>query len=183
MRFAWHPSGKYVAVTTGHQEDKSMRRVHILDYEKAEIVASVPPTMTAVGWSPGGRLLFCQRWTGAYTSDWKVETVVWDSHAWALRDLSEEERREPWARHFEFTGLGARDDALNANGTLSASPNLQSGWSITIRGNDSEGAEMMLPVEGKVSHVAWSPTDSRCLATVGGDDAPHSLRVWQLRNN
>jgi len=32
-----------------------------------------------------------------------------------------------------------------------------------------------------VLHAAWSPIDPHCLATVGGDDAPRSLRVWRLK--
>jgi len=180
MRFAWHPSGRYVAVTTGHSEDKGMRRVHVLDYESAEIVASLPPSTTGVGWSPGGRLLFCQQWTGAYTSDWKIETLVWDSHEWSLRGLTEDERRQPWARHYEFTGLGVRNDALNADGTLRA--RLETG--VTVCANDGGGHEeaTRVPLEGQVDYLAWSPTDPRRLATVGGDDAPHSLRIWRLKD-
>ena len=137
---------------------------------------------TALGWSPGGRLLFCQRWTNAYTSEWKINAVVWDSHAWALRELSEEEHRQPWARHFEFSNLGVTDNALNADGTLYASRPLQSRVGVSVSRHDGEGPEVALPVEGEVPHVSWSPTDPSLLATVGGDDMPSGLRVWRLRN-
>lgn len=84
------------------------------------------------------------------------------------------------ARHYEFSRLGVTDDALYADGTLRARVEV----GVTICANDMREDEdkTTLPLEGKVGHLAWSPTDPRRLATVGGDDAPRSLRIWRLRN-
>lgn len=164
--YAWHPSGQYVAVTTGPTyDDGSVRRVHIVSFDTAEIVTSISPAATAVRWSPGGRLLVCATHDG--------ELIAWDSHIWTLRALSDEERRHTWAQN--LAPLVGAKGALNADGTLYAE-NAPGGLMIRKIG-DEDGA--IVSGAGRVASVAWSPTDPTCFASVGGDE-PCSARVWKL---
>lgn len=185
MRYAWHPSGKYVAVTT--EDVARVRQVHIIRADDAEIVYSTLPSTCGFGWSPGGQMLLLKKWDDEadinQSSAWAEaeyagrNLMVWDSHAWQVREITDEERDKYWTRQLVFANTKYHYplQIWSADGERVMS----AGWHSILSKN---GGVECAPLPN-VSYAAWSPTDPHCFATVGGDDAPHSLRIWRLRND
>lgn len=189
--FSWHPSGRYlafVAVIHNPNTYDSVRRVHLLDWDSAQIVASTPPMIHktqsdicpyTVAWSPGGQWLIL---------DEELKNV-WDIQTGEILSLSERERRAGWARRLEamrhrprgFARTSPDGERFLAPHVLKASEfgtdmNFEV-WS-TAEVVDSGRVLMTLP---GVLDAAWSPSDPHCFATVGGDTAHRLVRIWRLK--
>jgi hypothetical protein len=178
MRFQWHPSGEYVAVNTGDHDDRSMRRIHIVHVHSAAIVASVPFTSASLGWSRNGRYLLYCKWTGQ-----SVSPGIWDGEAWECRTTEDDPLLdEPWALHALFPCLGEQRDALSCDGRRMLGSDPEPGIYAAKRSGPwvVRGEQVATLDARRIAHAAWSPVDPTCLATVGGEDAPESLRLWRL---
>ena len=184
FRYHWHPSGQYVAVTTGAKHNNSSRTTHILHFEKGEIVDSLQASAVGLGWSLGGRLLWCRRVPSSNTSSSVEDVFVWDSHSFSMRKPSEEEQlRLPVARILFYDNPSSMQGAVSCDGKrvlVKRTPVPDGRYGLSIV--DAEGGENLFdfPLNHSVYDAAWSPTDPDRLATVGGEDAPRLLRIWSL---
>ena len=171
LGFTWHPSGQFVAVTTA-ADWRSASRVHILHFDSARVLASIPDATTR-GWNQGGGLLLLESSKFLTGPDPSRKFLAWDASSSETRELTEEEKNSvDFARKIASIESGCR---ANASGE----------W---ILRDDSEGLQIVhrstqrvlgsLPQQ--IKDAAWSPTDPCSLATVGGADAPDCLRLWTL---
>lgn len=173
-RFAWHPSGQYVAVTCEAQEDNHARQTHVVHVDSARVLVSAPVGHMLLGWNPGGDLLVLE---GRARSN---HLSVWDSTRWEFRLLAAEERETTWGRR-----VSKFDKPLNADGTRelrrrSPNPDGYSALSVVTHTGDDEHS-VDLPNSIVPWGAAWSPTDPDLFATVSGNDSPRSLRLWRIR--
>jgi transcriptional regulator with XRE-family HTH domain len=194
--FHFHPSGEYVAVTTGDWDDKTQRRIHIVHIKSALIVASIPASTDSLGWSPTGRYLLFKKWTMG-TDGKRMENVgVWDSNRFeASYGLSDDWYSRPWVlqtlsseNEYSLSADGQR--LLTRSGALVASV-MREGCLIR------EGGKVAQIAEREFANAAWHPVDPHCFVTVGGEGSkeypdtydrdqnmPHGrlLRIWRLSN-
>jgi serine/threonine protein kinase len=206
--FHWHPSGEYIAVHTGDWENREHRRSHIVHVRSGLIVASVPPTATGLRWSPTGRYLLVKRWRKSLSADGRTgglqaNAEVWDATRFesSVGDL-DQILSQPWALHGLHSAPTLPTDS-DGDATTSLSLDgrrmlIESGTVITSVERDGctvRSGQILARIAGQpFAHVAWSPTDSHCFVTVGGEsskkypetyrycDRQHGrlLRVWRL---
>lgn len=171
----WHPSGQFLALTTSDGSSGSVRNVRIVHFESAAVLATISGA-TACGWNRTGGLLlldFGQRDTGANSEPVAQRFAVWDAVRFSVRPITDDEAASE--------GLGHRIASISSNAKSNATGDLivrqQNRTSQIVRRADS--AVLATLPEG-IADIAWSPTDPTRLATVGGNEAPNDLRVWNL---
>lgn len=181
--FHFHPSGEYIAVTTGDWADRETR-VHIVHVGSASIVSTIPSVVECRGWSPGGRyLLFVQK-------DAKGQAVVsagvWDGATFDTQSgLSDDLFAAPWVAH---SLTSDHEMALSADGLRVLTRSGGSVNSVIREGlGIRSGEELARVADYEFAHAEWHPHDPHCFATVGGAAAaaPASqhdkmLRIWRL---
>lgn len=187
--FHFHPSGEYVAVTTGDWDDAQQRRIHIVHLSSALIVASIPMTAESLGWSPGGRFLVCKR---------TDEVSLWDASAFEeISQPPDHLLSQPWT--LKTLAAADSDVALSADGRRLLTDSATMLCSATRSGSRIlRGADVTMISSQDFAHAAWHPTDPLCFVTVGGEPSselpdtysrdrhrPHGrlLRVWRLTNS
>ena len=184
--FHFHPSGEYVAVTTGDWDDERRRGVHVVHLGSATIVTSIPMTAESLGWSGGGRFLVCRR-TPESVSFWDASTFE------EVAEPNDDLLAHPWV----LKGLAARekDFAISADGRRLLTDSATTLCSTKRSGSRiMRGAKLATIASQPFSHAAWHPTDPLCFATVGGEPSeefpdtyrrerqqPHGrlLRIWR----
>lgn len=185
--YHFHPTGEYLAVTTGDYDSERRRSVHIVHLASAAIVASVPMTAESLGWSEGGRYLVCRR-----SPEW---VCVWDSATFEeIPEPAGDLLAQPWilkalAAAEPDLAISADGQRLLANSATSLCNTKRSGSRIV------PGEELAKIASQPFAHAAWHPTDPHCFATVGGapskelpatykrDGVSHGrlLRLWAPR--
>jgi WD40-like Beta Propeller Repeat len=182
LRYHWHPSGEFLAVTVCDPSNEHLtRHVRIIHLGRGEIVASIPSISTGMGWSPDGQSLLFSMWTAPYTDNWQRETAMWDSGRWSHRELTEGEHDLVWVRRLHNNDLQNDHETLNADGSivLRYGKLLHSqAWGQRVESASDCEVIRELP---RYEHAAWSPTDPHCFATVGGDNnSSRMVRIWRL---
>jgi hypothetical protein len=189
--FHFHPSGEYVAVTTGDWDDETQRLVHIVHIASAHVVARIPACTRELGWSPGGRYLLFKKWPQGEQAE---QLGAWDSHHFTVQyGLSDDWFSRPWVIR---TLGGEHDMAMSADGQRLLTRSGASVVSVTREGSRlREGEEMAQIADRMFADAAWHPFDPHCFVTVGGLGSekypdmyqrdhswPHGrlLRIWKL---
>jgi hypothetical protein len=192
--FHFHPSGEYVAVTTGDWDDATQRRIHIVHIDSAHVVARIPASTRELGWSPGGRFLLFKKWKLDANGKRTERLGVFDSHQFrASYDLSDDLYSQPWVR---LALSGENDTVLSADGQRALTKLGASVASVMNEGCQIRaGEELSQIAERPFADAAWHPSDPHCFVTVGGEgserypdtyrrdhDMPHGrlLRIWRL---
>jgi hypothetical protein len=192
--FHFHPSGEYVAVTTGDWEDRTQRRIHVVHIASAHVVARISASTRELGWSPGGRYLLFKKWRHGADGERTEHLGMWDSHHFmAHYELADDWFSRPWV----IRALGGEHDmALSADGQRLLTNSGASVVSVTReRSRLRAGEEVAQIADREFADVAWHPFDPHCFVTVGGKgseeypdtyqrdhDMPHGrlLRIWKL---
>lgn len=173
-RYHLHPGGDYVATTICDESDqRTSYRIVFVHLPTGRIFASIPRCVMGMGWSPSGREYLYSRWQSPNTDDWRRELCIWDSNRWESRPVETEEMSLPWiAPRKDFDLDVARQETCNADGTvvLSESGELRS----------RNGRAEPLGLVPRFAYAAWSPSDPSVFASVGGEDAPCSVRIWRI---
>jgi len=140
--FAWHPSGKFVAVAFEEHN------AHIIDIDEARTVAGLSVSRL-VGWSPDGQTLVLRENAGK-------DFVTWKAIEGKEKPISEEIKSELWFKRFfkNISADGLRYVKTETNGT-------------SIYSVDSDRLLATLP--NSTNAAAWSPIDGRLLATCRGN--------------
>lgn len=192
--FHFHPSGEYVAVTTGDWDDKTQRRIHIVHITSAHIVARIPASTRELGWSPCGRYLLFKKWRSTANGERTEHLGLWDSHNFEAKyELPNDWYSHPWV----IRALGSeRDAALSVDGQRLLTRSGASVASVIREGCEiCAGEEVSQIADREFADVAWHPFDPHCFVTVGGQGSekypdtyerdlsmPHGrlLRIWKL---
>lgn len=192
--FHFHPSGEYVAVTTGDWDDRTQRRIQVVHIASAHVVARIPASARELGWSPGGRYLLFKKWKYGMGGELTEQLGVFDSHDFmAHYELSDERISRPWV----IRALGGENDmAISADGQRLLTRSGTSVVSVTREGSRLHaGDEVAQITDCAFADAAWHPFDPHCFVTVGGagseeypdiyrkdHDMPHGrlLRIWRL---
>ena len=171
FRFCWDNSGRYLAITIGSSSsNRKGTRVHILEFDTGVIVTTISKVNIGLFWTPDSNELVCEKFVENDLSSPNREYFIWSYENMGLRLPTDEDLEKPWiksAKYFSDLPLGKP----NADGTR-----------IFFEGKilDIDDPTRVLAELPKVQFASWSPKDPNLLATVGGSDAPESLRLWSV---
>lgn len=192
--FHFHPSGEYVAVTTGDWDDKSQRRIQVVHIASAHVVARIPASARELGWSPGGRYLLFKQWKRGADGEQPEQLGAFDSHNFrASYELSDEWFSRLWV----IRALGGEHDmGVSADGQRLLTRSGASVVSVTREASRLRAGEEVARIADRAfADAAWHPLDPHCFVTVGGagskehpdmykrdHNMPHGrlLRIWRL---
>jgi hypothetical protein len=192
--FHFHPSGEYVAVTTGDWDDRTQRRIHVVHIASAHVVARIRASTRELGWSPGGRYLLFKKWKHGADGEQTEQLGAWDSHHF----MAHYELSDDWfSRLWVIRTLGGEHDmAMSADGQRLLTRSGASVVSVTREGSRLRAGEEVAQIADRAfADAAWHPFDPHCFVTVGGEGSedypdtyqrdhtmPHGrlLRIWRL---
>lgn len=183
--YHFHPSGEYLAVTTGDTDSERRRSIHIVHLASAAIVASVSMTAESLGWSEGGRYLVCRRSPESVT--------IWDSVTFEeVAEPDDQLLAQPWV--LKALAATERDLVISADGQRLLTKSATTICAAKRNGSRIVSGEELATIASQpFAHAAWHPSDPHCFVTVGGPPSKelpetygHSgipqgrlLRVWE----
>lgn len=175
-RYAWHPTGDYVAVTTGAFNGLGARYTTVLDIASGAQVAEVGIDTSVVGWTPDGRQLLVEH--RAHSAD-EPALRAWDARDWTLRSLSGDEVDDPWTCELRESGVEATGLAASGRATLRLQ-HLSGERSLTVGRSGSGWCEV--PGSDTVIHASVCPADATVMATLHETESRNLRLLRWIRN-
>lgn len=152
MDFAWHPSGRFIAVAFKENN------VRIIDIDNALVVDTVSAS-NILGWDPDGKILIARK------ERWKESYIAWDAIAMKEEPLPEGMEQAPWFKRF-FLNISADDQRYFK---------VEEGQ-LNIYSVVSDELLTVLEPGGKINYASWSPIDGALLASCAGSET----QIWKL---